>query len=139
MKKQQIQPSKVEKERQQMMQRLDIIEQLRRDIFGKEETLNGGYIMSNAFWGFWPSKDERYINPKMEDELVLFRKKIEKRFEQKQISNNFEFPRMGSALHHSIRARAEMQNGALSGNKDRNYSLDRERKQKLEVDARTIS
>jgi citrate lyase synthetase len=96
---------KKDKERQEMMQRLDIIEQLRKDIFGNETTVPGGYIISNAFWGFWPKDSERYINPKMEDELFIFRKKIETRFQQKQISTNFAFPRVGSALHQTIRAK----------------------------------
>jgi hypothetical protein len=75
----------------------------------------------------------------MEDELHLFRKKIEKRFEQKQISTNFEFPRIGSSLHNNIRARAEMQNGVLNGTKERNYSLDRERRQKAEGEVKMIN
>lgn len=39
----------------------------------------------------------------MEDELVVFKKKISTRFETKQISATFEFPRIGSQLHSRIR------------------------------------
>jgi hypothetical protein len=52
------------------------LSQLREDIFGKEQKTRFGNIVCNAFWGFWPSNEERYINPKMEDELVVFKKKI---------------------------------------------------------------
>ena len=50
--------------------------QLRKDIFGLEEKSATGNIKCNAFWGFWPTDKERYINPKMEEELVVFKKKI---------------------------------------------------------------
>ncbi len=58
------------------MQRQDILNQLRKDIFGTEEKTAAGNIVCNAFWGFWPTDNERYVNPKMEDELVIFKKKI---------------------------------------------------------------
>lgn len=35
----------------------------------------------------------------MEDELVVFKKKIATRFEQRDIAADFELPRFGSALH----------------------------------------
>jgi hypothetical protein len=52
------------------------LSQLRNDVFGKEEKTRAGNIICNAFWGFWPTDKERYINPKMEDELVFFKNKI---------------------------------------------------------------
>ena len=36
---------------------------------------------------------DRYINPKMEQELVLFKKKIAYRFENSQIPKDYLFPR----------------------------------------------
>jgi len=67
-----------------------------------EEKTKQGNIVCNAFWGFWPTDDERYINPKMEDELIVFKKKITSRFENKEISDNFEFPRIGSQFHQKL-------------------------------------
>lgn len=84
--------------RQQLQQRQNILAQLRDDIFGEEKTRFGN-IVCNAFWGFWPTDDERYINPKMEDELIVFKKKIKQRFENRDIAHNFQFPRIGSMLH----------------------------------------
>ena len=72
---------------------------LRKDIFGREEKSRSGNIICNAFWGFWPTDEERYINPKMEDELVVFKKKISTRFEQRDVPVDFEMPRIGSAFH----------------------------------------
>ena len=88
--------------KQQLIQRMEILGKLRNDIFGHEEKTRNGNIVSNAFWGFWPTNEERYINPKMENELVVFKKKIAARFETKQISKNFEFPRIGSQLHYHL-------------------------------------
>lgn len=90
------------KEKQQLMQRQDILMKLRNDIFGVEEKTKQGNIVSNAFWGFWPTNEERYINPKMEDELVVFKKKIASRFENKDIAVDFEFPRIGSTFHQKL-------------------------------------
>ena len=50
--------------------------QLRKDIFGREVKTEKGDIVCNAFWGFWPTDEERYVNPKMEVELVVFKNKI---------------------------------------------------------------
>lgn len=72
---------------------------MRNDIFGVEEKTKKGNIVCNAFWGFWPTKDERYVNPKMEEELIVFKKKIATRFECKDIASDFEFPRIGSVFH----------------------------------------
>ena len=82
-----------------MLQRQDILVKLRNDIFGREEVTTNGHIVCNAFWGFWPTKEERYVNPKMEDELVIFKKKIAARFEAREVSHKFEFPRVGSQFH----------------------------------------
>jgi hypothetical protein len=90
-----------QKIRQQLLQRQNILAQLREDIFGEEKTRFGN-IICNAFWGFWPTDDERYINPKMEDELIVFKKKIKQRFENRDIAQNFQFPRIGTALHSQI-------------------------------------
>jgi hypothetical protein len=68
---------------------MEILSQLRHDIFGEEKKTRFGNIICNAFWGFWPLDDERYINPKMEDELVVFKKKIKQRFEGRDIATNF--------------------------------------------------
>jgi hypothetical protein len=81
---------------------MEILQKLRNDIFGVETKTSKGNIIANAFWGFWPSNEERYINPKMEDELVVFKKKIASRFEKKDIKVNFEFPRIGSQFHQKI-------------------------------------
>lgn len=98
---QQIMKNKM-KEKQQLMQRQDILSKLRNDIFGHEEKTKHGNIISNAFWGFWPTNEERYINPKMEDELIIFKKKIASRFEKKEIAHDFEFPRIGSQFHQKL-------------------------------------
>jgi hypothetical protein len=90
------------KEKQQLLQRQEILQKLRFDIFGVEEKTKHGNIISNAFWGFWPTGEERYLNPKMEDELVIFKKKIAGRFESRDISTQFEFPRIGSQLHQKL-------------------------------------
>jgi hypothetical protein len=58
------------------MQREEILTQLRFNIFGQEEVTRSGHVVCNAFWGFWPTDNERYVNPKMEDELDIFKKKI---------------------------------------------------------------
>lgn len=90
------------KEKQQLLQRQEILQKLRNDIFGTEVKTKLGNIVANAFWGFWPTSEERYINPKMEDELVIFKKKIATRFESKEIAHDFEFPRIGSQLHQRL-------------------------------------
>jgi hypothetical protein len=38
-------------------------------------------------------ESERYMNPKMEEELKAFKKKIAYRFENSQIPKDFTFPR----------------------------------------------
>lgn len=40
----------------------------------------------------------------MEDELVVFKKKIAQRFENRDVPETFEFPRIGSNLHRKIQA-----------------------------------
>lgn len=90
---------KKQKEKMALMQRQDILCKLRRDIFGVEQKTRFGNIICNAFWGFWPSDEERYINPKMEDELITFKNKIKNRFKERDIPESFEFPRIGTNLH----------------------------------------
>ena len=63
--------------------------QLRKDIFGKEQKNEQGSIVCNAFWGFWPTDEERYINPKMEVELVVFKNKIKSRYEKRDVPESF--------------------------------------------------
>jgi len=36
---------------------------------------------------------KRYINPKMENELKVFKKKIAYRYENKEIPDSYEFPK----------------------------------------------
>lgn len=38
----------------------------------------------------------------MEDELVVFKKKIASRFETRECPKNFEMPRFGSNLHQKL-------------------------------------
>jgi len=38
----------------------------------------------------------------MEDELVVFKKKIASRFENREIARDFEFPRIGSSFHQKL-------------------------------------
>lgn len=38
----------------------------------------------------------------MEDELVVFKKKIRERFEKRDIAHDFAFPRFGTQLHAKI-------------------------------------
>ena len=40
----------------------------------------------------------------MEEELVVFKKKIAQRFETRDVPESFEFPRIGSGLHKKIQA-----------------------------------
>ena len=75
---------------------------MRNDIFGEEEKTKKGNIVANAFWGFWPTTEERYINPKMEEELVVFKKKIATRFENRDVPESFEFPRIGGDFHKKL-------------------------------------
>ena len=53
--------------------------QLRKDIFGVEEKSRQGNIKCNAFWGFWPTDKERYINPKMEEELIVTKANLQEK------------------------------------------------------------
>ena len=111
MKKTAVNPEKQEKMRQQLLQRAAILSQLREDIFGKEMKTRFGNIISNAFWGFWPTDEERYVNPKMEDELVVFKKKIKQRFENRDVPETFQFPRIGSSFHNKLQQQHNMIDG----------------------------
>ena len=55
-----------------------------------------GFEICNTTYGRFLSDKNRYINPKMENELKIFKKKISNRFANKEISNNFTFPRVPS-------------------------------------------
>ena len=70
-----------------------------------------GNVVCNAFWGFWPKDSERYVNPRMEDELIVFKKKIKQRFENRQIKTNFQFPRLGTREHLQFTSEAAMDKG----------------------------
>ena len=50
------------------------------------------------------SDAKRYINPKMENELKIFKKKILYRYANKEISDDFVFPRVSTANHHDTRS-----------------------------------
>jgi hypothetical protein len=78
-----------QKEKAQLIQRQDILLQLRKDIFAREVKTSQGMIVCNAFWGFWPTDEERYVNPKMELELVVFKNKIKSRFETREVPESF--------------------------------------------------
>lgn len=52
-----------------------------------------GFEVCNTVLGRYISDNKRYINPKMENELKVFKKKIAYRYENKEISDLFEFPR----------------------------------------------
>jgi hypothetical protein len=51
-----------------------------------------GYEICNTVLGRFISDSKRYINPKMENELKVFKKKIAYRFENREISDLYEFP-----------------------------------------------
>ena len=40
--------------------------------------------------------------PKMEEELVVFKKKIATRFENRDVPDSFEFPRIGGDFHKKL-------------------------------------
>ena len=55
-----------------------------------------GYEICNAFPGRVLPDSKRYINPKMENELKIFKKKIAARFANREIPDDFTFPRVTS-------------------------------------------
>lgn len=54
-----------------------------------------GYEICNAFYGRVLPDNKRYVNPKMENELKIFKKKITARFGNREIVD-FSFPRFSS-------------------------------------------
>ena len=52
-----------------------------------------GYEICNAFPGRVLPESKRYVNPKMENELKIFKKKIAGRFAAREIAEDFSFPR----------------------------------------------
>jgi len=44
----------------------------------------------------------------MEDELVVFKKKIKQRFENRDVPASFQFPRIGSTFHNQIQKKYGM-------------------------------
>ena len=44
--------------------------------------------------------EKRYINPKMENELKIFKKKILYRYANKEISDGYTFPRVAESSSH---------------------------------------
>jgi len=54
-------------------------------LFEGEERKPNGYIPYHTSRRWQISEEERYVNPKMEDELETFKKKIALRFSQGQI------------------------------------------------------
>jgi hypothetical protein len=59
--------------------------------FDKEATLANGNI---AAYACGPLKKQRYINPKIETELVEFKEEIEEKFHASDVNKRFVFPRM---------------------------------------------
>ena len=53
-----------------------------------------GYEICTTVPGRYLTDAKRYINPKMEKELAIFKKKITMRFSNKEISDNYVFPRV---------------------------------------------
>lgn len=57
-----------------------------------------GYEICNAFPGRVLADSKRYVNPKMENELKIFKKKIAGRFKEREIAEDFSFPRFNTVL-----------------------------------------
>ena len=71
----------------------------------KSEFTKDGYEICSSRAVPIPIK-KRYINPKMEEELAKFKKKVAQRFSQKEISDAYVFPKMVAASLHSPKMRA---------------------------------
>ena len=50
---------------------------------------NGNYVA----YACGPLRRPRYINERIEQELVEFKKEIEERFEKSEVNTNFRFPK----------------------------------------------
>ena len=57
-----------------------------------------GFEICNTVLGKIILDSKRYVNPIMENELKIFKKKIAYRFENKEIPDSFEFPRYQTHL-----------------------------------------
>jgi hypothetical protein len=64
----------------------------------KVQYTDEGYEICNSTLGRTITDSKRYINPKMENELQIFKKKIAYRFENKEIPDSYEFPRYQTHL-----------------------------------------
>jgi len=51
-------------------------------LFQGEQRKSNGFIIAHTGRRWQITEDERYVNPKMEDELETFKKKIAMRFQQ---------------------------------------------------------
>ena len=58
----------------------------------------------NTMPGRVMTDEKRYINPKMENELKIFKKKILYRYANKEISDNYTFPRVSenSSIYNAV-------------------------------------
>ena len=60
----------------------------------KPQYTKDGYEIANTTPGRVMTDEKRYINPKMENELKIFKKKILYRYANKEISDGYTFPRV---------------------------------------------
>lgn len=73
---------------------------LQSDLSPDEKTTSQGYIIALACG---PLKKQRYINPKIEQELVDFKKEIEDKFQNSKLQT-FVFPRVARAPNRKKRS-----------------------------------
>jgi hypothetical protein len=61
----------------------------------EEKLTKDGFIIGSIYWtkNYIMDDETRYINPRMEDELRLFKEKISIRHKNGQIPKDFKFPR----------------------------------------------
>lgn len=71
-----------------------------------------GYEVCNAFPGRVLPDSKRYINPKMENELKIFKKKIAARYAGREILN-FAFPRVQQESNYQISKSGEQSSQAI--------------------------
>ena len=95
-------------------------------INGKIIIKDNGYEVCNTVPGRVLPDSKRYINPKMENELKVFKKKIMMRFEKKEISDSFTFPRVFDDSNHfyTPSQQQEMMNAGKSRSGTRSHSLE---------------
>ena len=86
-----------------------------------------GYEICNTTLGKVISEAKRYINPKMENELKVFKKKIAYRFENKEIPDSFEFPKYQTHLvkikNRSLSPHNGKQSSSRSGSQERKSDI----------------